>query len=51
MERFHARSAAGSPLSLEEQHELEQLVDTEWQAAIARGAEILKQVPPTPDKH
>jgi hypothetical protein len=48
--RFHAASAAGASLSAEEQHELEQLVDCEWQAAIARGAAILKQVPHPPDE-
>jgi hypothetical protein len=46
MERFHAASAAGMALSLEEQRELEQLVDVEWHATITRGAAILKQVPP-----
>ena len=37
MERFHTVSAEGTSLSPEEQHELEQLVDAEWHAAIVRG--------------
>ena len=45
MEWFHIASASGIPLSPEDQRELEQLVDAEWQAAIARGSAILKQIP------
>jgi hypothetical protein len=48
MERFHAATAAGAALSADEQRELEQLVDAEWQAAIARGNEILKQTRTVP---
>jgi len=51
MEQLHAASATGSTLSPEERHELEQLVDAEWHAAIARGAAILKQVPHLRDTH
>lgn len=51
MERFHTVSAGGTSLSPEEQHELEQLVDAEWHAAIARGAAILKQIPRARDDH
>lgn len=42
MERFHAAHATGKELAQEERQELEALVDAEWQAAIHRGAEILK---------
>jgi hypothetical protein len=48
MERFHAATAASTALSADEQRELEQLVDAEWQAAIARGNEILKQTRTVP---
>lgn len=48
MERFHAATAAGAALAADEQRELEQLVDAEWQAAIARGSEILKQTRTVP---
>jgi hypothetical protein len=51
MERFHTASVGGASLSPEEQHELEQLVDAEWHAAIARGEAILKQVSRTRDDH
>ncbi len=51
MARFHTASATGTALSPEEQHELEQLVDTEWHAAIARGTAILKQIPHEHDEH
>lgn len=43
MSRFHEACNAGQDLSPEEKQELEQLVDAEWQAAIERGAAILKQ--------
>jgi len=42
MERFHASRDIGEELAPEEREELEALVDAEWQAAISRGAEILK---------
>jgi hypothetical protein len=45
MDRFHVACSTGQDLSPEEKLELEQLVDTEWQAAIERGAAILKQTP------
>ena len=41
MERFHEARATGKELPSEEQKELEALVDSEWEAAIDRGAEIL----------
>jgi len=44
MSRFHDACNAGQDLSAEEKQELEQLVDAEWQAAIERGAAILRQV-------
>jgi translation initiation factor 2 beta subunit (eIF-2beta)/eIF-5 len=44
MNRFHNACSTGQELSPEEKQELERLVDTEWQAAIERGAAILKQV-------
>lgn len=43
MERFYAARAAGNELAPEERKELQALVDAEWEAAIARAAEILKQ--------
>lgn len=43
MSRFHEAHNSGQDLSPEEKQELEQLVDAEWQAAIERGAAILKQ--------
>ena len=43
MSRFQEATAAGQAFSPEEKQELEQLVDAEWQAAIERGATILKQ--------
>jgi hypothetical protein len=43
MDRFHTACSTGQELSPEEKQELERLVDTEWQAAIDRGAAILKQ--------
>ena len=45
MTRFHAACDTGHDLSPEEKQELERLVDAEWQAAIERGAAILRQVP------
>jgi len=42
MECFHAAHALGEEPAPEERQELETLVDAEWQAAINRGAEILK---------
>jgi hypothetical protein len=44
MSRFHNACNAGQDLSPEEKQELERLVDAEWQAAIERGAAILRQV-------
>lgn len=41
MDRFCAASAAGQELAPDEKQELEQLVDTEWQAAIQRSTMIL----------
>ena len=43
MDRFHEAYASGQDLAPEEKEELERLVDAEWQAAIERGAAILKQ--------
>ena len=45
MSRFHNACDTGQDLSPEEKQELEGLVDAEWQAAIERGAAILRQVP------
>lgn len=45
MSRFHDACDTGQDLSPEEKQELELLVDAEWQAAIERGAAILRQVP------
>jgi hypothetical protein len=42
MEHYHAAHATGNELAQEERQELETLVDAELQAAINRGAEILK---------
>ena len=47
MSRFHNLCNAGQDLSPEEKQELEELVDTEWQASIERGAAILRQVRPS----
>lgn len=44
MDRFHHACEGDKGLSSEEKQELEQLVDTEWQAAIERGAAILGHV-------
>jgi hypothetical protein len=44
MSRFHDTCNTGQDLSPEEKQELERLVDAEWQAAIERGAAILRQV-------
>jgi len=44
MSRFHDACDTGQDLSPEEKQELERLVDAEWQAAIERGAAILRQV-------
>ncbi|MCZ7571555.1 MAG: hypothetical protein M5U01_23655 [Ardenticatenaceae bacterium] len=46
MDRFHEALATGRDLAPEERVELERLVDAEWQAAIERGAAILKQAKP-----
>jgi hypothetical protein len=43
VEHFHTASAAGQELSSDEKRELEDLVDTEWQAAIDRATAILRQ--------
>ena len=48
MSRFHAAGNTAQDLSPEEQQELEHLVDAEWQAAIERGAAILRQVQHSP---
>lgn len=45
MSRLHDACNTGQDLSPEEKQELEQLVDAEWQAAIERGAAILKRIP------
>jgi hypothetical protein len=45
MDRFHAASAAGQELALDEKQELEQLVDAEWQTAIERSSMILNARP------
>ena len=45
MSHFHAARDTGQDLSPAEKQELEQLVDAEWQAAIERGAAILRQIP------
>jgi len=45
MSRFHDACDTGQDLSPEEKQELEQLVGAEWQAAIERGAAILRQTP------
>ena len=44
MSRLHDACDTGQDLSPEEKQELERLVDAEWQAAIERGAAILRQV-------
>jgi hypothetical protein len=43
MDRFHQIQAQGGALPPEDQAELEQLVDAEWDAAIARGQAIIDQ--------
>jgi hypothetical protein len=43
MNRFHDALTANTSLSAEERQELEQLVNLEWQAAIARAATFLAQ--------
>ena len=45
MSRFHDAYDTGQDLAPEEKQELACLVDDEWQAAIERGAAILRQVP------
>ncbi len=45
MDRFHAAQAQGTTLSPNEQAELEQLVEEEWEAAIARSETILPEDP------
>ena len=42
--RLHDAGDTGQDLSPEEKQELEDLVDAEWQAAIERGAAILRRV-------
>ena len=48
MSRFHDAGNTAQDLSPEEKQELEHLVDAEWQAAIERGAAILRQVQRSP---
>ncbi len=50
MSRFHDAINQDTELTAEERTELEQLIDAEWIAAIARTATILAQThqPPTP---
>lgn len=43
MDRFHEAQAKGEGLPPDEQAELEQLVDAEWDAALARGQTILDE--------
>lgn len=42
MNRFHAARALGKELTSDERKELEALVDAEWQGAIDRATELLK---------
>ncbi len=42
MSRFHVARETGQELDPKEEQELERLVDAEWQAAIERGAAILR---------
>ncbi len=42
MDRFHAARALGQELSSDERKELETLVDAEWEGAIDRAAELLR---------